>query len=209
MKFGLSSEELQGHNAATTYGAIEGALIGTGITLPTFYLLNKRWSYYRALPLPLKVLGGVIVVAPLVSIRAEKKGLEFERRHWTGVGKTELDRRQHEERERWDALSAKDKVADWASRHQLSVIMGSWAATMGIAGNIILRDPLLTMPQKVVQVRLWAQGLTIGVLIAAGALTHAQRAQALEMRKHNVDHSWQHLLEDERLERERRQRMGL
>jgi hypothetical protein len=34
-----------------------------------------------------------------------------------------------------------------------------------------------------VQVRLWAQGLTIGVVIAAAALTHAQRAQAMEMRK--------------------------
>lgn len=33
------------------------------------------------------------------------------------------------------------------------------------------------------QVRLWAQGLTIGVVIAAAALTHAQRAQATEMRK--------------------------
>ena len=36
---------------------------------------------------------------------------------------------------------------------------------------------------QVVQVRLWAQGLTIGVVIAAAALTHAQRAQAMEMRK--------------------------
>lgn len=33
------------------------------------------------------------------------------------------------------------------------------------------------------QVRMWAQGLTIGVVIAAAALTHAQRAQAMEMRK--------------------------
>ena len=27
---------------------------------------------------------------------------------------------------------------------------------------------------------MWAQGLTIGVLIAAGALTHARRQQALD-----------------------------
>lgn len=31
--------------------------------------------------------------------------------------------------------------------------------------------------------RLWAQGLTIGVIIAAAALTHSQRAQAANMRK--------------------------
>lgn len=33
------------------------------------------------------------------------------------------------------------------------------------------------------QVRLWAQGLTIGVVIAAATLTHAQRAKAMEMRQ--------------------------
>jgi len=92
-------------------------------------------------------------------------------------------------------------VAEWAAKHQLSVIMGSWATTMAVAGSVIMRDPLLTIPQKVVQVRLWAQGLTIGVVIAAAALTHAQRAQAMEMRKHG-DHSWQYALEDERLEKD-------
>ena len=35
-------------------------------------------------------------------------------------------------------------------------------------------------PQKVVQARMWAQGLTIGILIAAGALTHARRAKMYE-----------------------------
>ena len=33
---------------------------------------------------------------------------------------------------------------------------------------------------QIVQARMWAQGLTIGVLIAAGALTHARRQQALD-----------------------------
>lgn len=37
-----------------------------------------------------------------------------------------------------------------------------------------------TLPQKIVQVRMWAQGLTIGVLIGAGILTHNQRQAALQ-----------------------------
>ena len=46
--------------------------------------------------------------------------------------------------------------------------------------------------QKVVQTRMWAQGLTIGVLIATGILSHSQREVAV---KYNVDHSWRELLE--------------
>ncbi|KAN0097597.1 hypothetical protein V8E55_002043 [Tylopilus felleus] len=200
MRVNLSKNELKEHRAATIRGALEGGLIATGLAFPTFYLLNRRSSYYRSLPFPIKLIGGAIIVAPLVTIQAEKRSLEFENQHWTELGKSHLERREHEEHERWAALSRKDKVAEWAAKHQLSVIMGSWATAIAVAGGTIMRDPLLTMPQKVVQVRLWAQGLTIGVVIAAAALTHAQRAQVTEMRKHG-DRSWQYTLEDERLEK--------
>ena len=54
---------------------------------------------------------------------------------------------------------------------------------------------------------MWAQGLTIGVLIAAGILTQSQRSQAAQTR--NVDHSWQNILEEkEREEREMEARLG-
>ena len=33
------------------------------------------------------------------------------------------------------------------------------------------------MPQKIVQARVWAQGLTIGIIIAAGIITSSQRAK--------------------------------
>ena len=47
---------------------------------------------------------------------------------------------------------------------------------------------------------MWAQGLTIGVLIAGGAMTHAQRAKAIDegpMRHQTPDHSWRDILEHE------------
>jgi hypothetical protein len=49
---------------------------------------------------------------------------------------------------------------------------------------------------------MWAQGLTIGILIAAGVITHSQRADAA---KHPaIDHSWRELLEAEAKEAESR-----
>ena len=45
---------------------------------------------------------------------------------------------------------------------------------------------------------MWAQALTVGVLIAAGALTHAQRQKAMENR--TVDHSWMEMLEEQQRE---------
>ncbi|OAX43267.1 hypothetical protein K503DRAFT_732021 [Rhizopogon vinicolor AM-OR11-026] len=198
--------EDEGENAATTRGAIEGALLGSAIVAPTWYMLNRRWPAFRSMPYTVKTLGAVIITAPLISIRAEHRGLEFHRKHWPGVEKTELEKREAAERARWASLSTKDKLAEWTANHQLSVIIGSWALTMGIVGNKVMRDPLMSTPNKLVQVRLWAQGLTIGVVIATAALTHSQRARAARMRTYSPDHTWAHLLDEQHLEKERAQK---
>jgi len=49
---------------------------------------------------------------------------------------------------------------------------------------------------------MWAQGLTIGILIAAGIVTHSERTDAAK--HHAVDHSWRELLEAEAREAESR-----
>lgn len=177
-------------------GAVEGTIMGSAVTLPSFYILHRRWPYFRSLPLQLKALAAVIIIFPTAAIRAEHRMIDFERSHWDGTDKYAVERRAHEERLRWASLSAKDKFAEWTARHQLSYVIGSWALAMTISGAIIMRDPHLPVRHKVVQARVWAQGLTLGVLIATGALTHSQRAKAAQMRKHG-DHSWEDVLDDQ------------
>lgn len=58
----------------------------------------------------------------------------------TGAGRMELDRVASEEQARWSGLSVKEKISDWASRHQYGIIFGSWALSIAVAGGIISRD---------------------------------------------------------------------
>lgn len=51
-----------------------------------------------------------------------------------------LDEKAVQEDARWTALSVKDKVGEWADRHQYTIIMGGWAASLALAGLIISRD---------------------------------------------------------------------
>lgn len=46
----------------------------------------------------------------------------------------------------------------------------SWVASMGIALGLVGRSPYLSTAQKLVQARVYAQGLTLAVLIATAAL---------------------------------------
>lgn len=99
-----------------------------------------------------------------------------------------LEEKQVREETHWKQLSASEKMKDWAIRHQYSLIIGGWATSLCLAGAVIWRNKYVfrrlvysraygpiryqTPAQKIVQARMWAQGLTIGLLIAAGALTH-------------------------------------
>lgn len=79
------------------------------------------------------------------------------------------------EAKRWDTLSPTDKVQDWAARHQWTLVLGGWATAMATSFSIISRNPYQTTPQKVVQARLWAQGLTLGVVLASAYVAHQSR----------------------------------
>ena len=51
-----------------------------------------------------------------------------------------LDHKELEAMKKWDSLSFSDKVGDWAFRHEYSIIMGSWAGSLALAGAIISRQ---------------------------------------------------------------------
>ncbi|RDB20122.1 Respiratory supercomplex factor 2, mitochondrial [Hypsizygus marmoreus] len=198
-------EEIHAHAAASRRGAIEGGVASGIVALGGSYYLHRKFPGYRQLPLSLKALGLVIVVAPILSIQAERRGLEYDKSQWKGEGVRILHGKQVAADERWEDMSTQDKIADWSNRHQYSIILGGWASSLAFAGAVISRDKYQTTAQKVVQARMWAQGLTIGILIVAGALTQAQRAKSA---KHvNTDHSWRDILEQQDRDREEAARL--
>ncbi|EKM59189.1 uncharacterized protein PHACADRAFT_249462 [Phanerochaete carnosa HHB-10118-sp] len=189
-----TKEELDGHQNATIRGAIEGVLAGVAIAGPLGYYANKKWPAFRRMPPQLKALAAILIIIPAYSVQAERRGVEFDESTWTGAGAMELRRAKSEEEKHWESLSAVGKFKEWAMHNQYKVIVGSWAASMAVAGVIVMANRHQTMPQKIVQARMWAQGLTIGVIIGAGVLTHGQREKQFQERQ--VDHSWANIVEE-------------
>lgn len=77
-----NDEELAQHNSAVRSGALEGGAAAGIFALGGSYYLQRTFSAYRQLPLSLKALGVVIVVAPAITIQAERRSLQFEREKW-------------------------------------------------------------------------------------------------------------------------------
>ncbi|THH29143.1 hypothetical protein EUX98_g5063 [Antrodiella citrinella] len=222
---------------ATVIGAAKGFFGSLAVAAPASYILNRRWAYYRALPPSLKALGIIVVVVPSFAISAERAALKFEREQWC-VASIQFYAEGYEQDvsliyaslvyARWDAMSFSEKAADVAARHEYGLIGGGWAVSMVGAFSIIMRNPrrvacarvsvvkskadVFWYILQVVQARMWAQGLTIGVVLAAGILTHARRVRVQNegaVRHLEADHSWKDIVaEEQRAENAAKEQTG-
>jgi len=68
-----------------------------------------------------------------------------------------------------------ERAKIWGRENRYSIVGASWVASMAIALGIVGRSPWLTTAQKIVQARVYAQGLTVAVLIATAAFEIGDR----------------------------------
>ena len=73
--------------------------------------------------------------------------------------------------------SSSERLTDWGRKNRYSIVGGSWIASMIIALGLVGRNPYLTGTQKLVQARVYAQGLTVAVLIVTAAFEIADRGK--------------------------------
>jgi hypothetical protein len=174
---------------------VKGAAVGGAVFAPATYFASKRYAGYRALPLPGKVFLGMMFIVPVGTVFAEKAGEHYiSTNQWDSVGKNELQREAAIRDAKWNSMTTTEKIKDWSAHNQYTIIGGSWVASLGIAFGLVARNKYQTFPQKLVQARMYAQFLTVGVLLGSAVLAGVN-AQGKKPEAHDSDHSWKDILE--------------
>ncbi|MCJ1404612.1 hypothetical protein MMC11_007838 [Xylographa trunciseda] len=163
----LTKEEEQAHYNATLQGGIGGGLAGLCLGLAGVYGATRRYPAFRSLTLPLKAFLVTSSGTFAAIISADKYSRAFESsRHPEESYKDEAER----ERQQLEAgKSVTQKVMDWGKENRYPIVGASWVASLGIALALVGRNPYLSTSQKIVQARVYAQGLTLAVLVATAA----------------------------------------
>ncbi|RGB34188.1 hypothetical protein C1646_760845 [Rhizophagus diaphanus] len=156
----LTEQEKQEHYNATIKGGIKGAGIGLGVTLGLSLIAQRYSPTFRKLTLPIKAFLVSSGTSAASIILGERAGLEHERKKYG-----------YYEPEKQISLQEKtslQKTKDVISENRYSIATSAWA--LSIAGSLAYtyNNKYLSLSQKVVQARMYAQALTI-VLIAAAA----------------------------------------
>jgi hypothetical protein len=182
----LTKEEEQAHYNATVKGGSIGGAIGLAIVRPSVYAAkcdisanltqggaaalaaNARFHGFRSLTLPMKAFLVSSTGTFSAIIAADRASRNFEgardpARRYRDQATTQAEEIRQSE-------TTLQRVKDWGRENRYPIVTASWVASMGIALGLVGRDPYLSRAQKLVQARVYAQGLTIAILLATALL---------------------------------------
>ncbi|KAL2063277.1 hypothetical protein VTL71DRAFT_5082 [Oculimacula yallundae] len=163
----LTKEEEDAHYNATLKGGISGGLIGLAVGTTAVLGLSRRYAVFRSLTLPMKTFLATSTGTFTAIIQADKSSRNFQNtRNPENFYRDEasLDRAALKSNE-----TGFQRFKEWGRENRYPIVTASWVASLGIALGIVGRSPYLTRAQKLVQARVYAQGLTLAILIATAA----------------------------------------
>ncbi|KUI70456.1 hypothetical protein VM1G_06008 [Cytospora mali] len=163
----ISKEEEQAHYNEVLKGGFIGGSVGLGIGLVGVVAASRRYAGFRSLTLPFRtfLVSSAATFAAITT--AERHSIAFSKaKDPMNFYKDEAQRALDEARER---AGEAGKLMQWGRENRYTIVFSSWIAAMAVAGAIVGRNRYLSASQKLVQARMYAQGLTLAVLIATAA----------------------------------------
>lgn len=171
----LTKEEEQAHYNATLKGGAIGAGLGFTIGLAAVYGAHKRFPTFRQLTLPMKTFLVTSSTTFALIINADRYSRTFEAER--APQKMVRDNTTAELEDIRSRETTFQRFKEWGREHRYPIVGVSWLASMAIALGMVGRNPYLTGTQKLVQARVYAQGLTLAVLIATAAFEAGDASQ--------------------------------
>jgi len=167
----ISKEEEQEHyNVVLKSGAIGGS-IGLAAGIAGVTLASRRYPAFRSLTLPFRSFLVTSAGTFAAIISAERSSINYQRAKDPMYFYKDAAQQMAEKVRQNENASA--RLKDWGRQNRYSIVLTSWIAAMGIALALVNRNKYLTTSQKLVQARVYAQGLTLAVLIATAAFETA------------------------------------
>ncbi|KAK4136529.1 hypothetical protein BT67DRAFT_354087, partial [Trichocladium antarcticum] len=168
----ISKEEEQEHYGHVLRGGLVGGSAGMALGLLGVIGASRRYPAFRSLTLPFRsflvsstATFGAIVIA-------ERYGVQYQRSRDPMNNFLDQEHRELEAARRADK-SERQRLMDWGRENRYGIVFVSWIAAMGLALAMVGRNKYISTSQKLVQARVYAQGLTLAVLIATAAFETA------------------------------------
>ncbi|KAJ5135542.1 uncharacterized protein N7515_004820 [Penicillium bovifimosum] len=164
----LTKEEEDAHYRNVVKGGTVGGILGLAGGVAGVLLAARRYHTIRDLTLPMKsfLVTSAGTFTGIIAADHASRAYENER---NAAYQWYENREERLRAEEMRGLTFVDRAAAFARREKYKIISATWVASMVGSFVLVGRIPGLTGQQKLVQARVYAQGLTLGVLCASAA----------------------------------------
>jgi hypothetical protein len=160
----LTKEEEEAHYSAVLKGGFIGGSLGLTIGLGGVALASRRYPAFRGLTLPFRTFLVTSAGTFGAIINADRWSMDFQKKqNPMNFYEDQTQRAQQIVRENQTTM---ERFMEYGKENRYSIVFVSWLAFMGVAFAMVSRSPMNTA-NKVVQARVYAQGLTLAVLIVS------------------------------------------
>ncbi|PKS08216.1 hypothetical protein jhhlp_005158 [Lomentospora prolificans] len=163
----VTKEEEAAHYKEVLKGGAIGGVLGLGLGAVALTTAMRRYQTVRNLTLPFKAFLVSSTGTFGLIVNAERYSIAFQKAKDPMHGYKSKSARTIEEA--MANRSTYEKFMTWGRENRYSIVFSSWLASMGVALAIVNRSKYLTAAQKLVQARVYAQGLTVAVLVITAA----------------------------------------
>ncbi|KAJ5493789.1 hypothetical protein N7463_009876 [Penicillium fimorum] len=164
----LTKEQEEAHYSSVLKGGTVGGVLGLAGGVAGVLLASRRYHTIRNLTIPMKAFLVTSSGTFTGIIAADHASREYENEQNAAYQWYE-NREERLRAEEIRGLSFVDRAAAFARREKYKIITATWVASMVGSFALVSRIPGLSGQQKLVQARVYAQGLTLGVLCASAA----------------------------------------
>lgn len=190
----LTKEEIEAHRSHTLSGGIQGCVAGLAVSALMFKFLPRRYPSFNPARMTWSIKTALFITPPtlLTAICAEEASNNFDATMYSS-GSSSKD--AIEEHQRWKNLPLKDKLVEGLSNNKYKIITGAWAASLYGAWVLVDRDPIMTTAQKAVQARMYAQFITVALLLASVGLSMYEAKLHPDKKKQGEKRRWEKALQ--------------
>lgn len=188
-----NQREVEEYSKALIYGGLKGVAIGAIGSLGAYFYLRRRMGSALVGAKSSGLVRNLVYVSPPAFVgvtfaEIESRRFETRQREMQFVDGSELKSEADPAAQSWDSLS------NFFGDHKYKFVVGGWAASMAGSFYLVNRDKYMTKAQKVVQARVYAQGLTVALLLATVLLSvgpKKSKEEQIKEAKQEASKSWE------------------
>lgn len=162
----LTKEEEAAHYNAVVKGGLIGGSLGLAIGATGVIYASRKYPSFRGLTLPFRTFLVTSTGTFGAIVQADRQGIKHQKEQ--DPRRLYRDNSQRAQEIIRENETAYERFMNYGREHRYSIVCASWLASLAVAFALVSRAPMST-PQKIVQARVYAQGLTLAVLIVSAA----------------------------------------